>query len=170
MQDPLNLYKLIVLYMQDQVDFPLTRVQLFDFVLEKEYTDFFTLQQAIAELIEANLLSTQSDHNSTRLILTEQGKQTISFFENRIPTPIKEEIKAYFAENKIDIKSALSVRADYYKSTGGEYIAQMSVKDGKETVIELSLSAPTQEAAETMCLNWQAENQEIYAYLMQKLL
>ena len=50
-QDPLTLYKLIVLYMLDRVTFPLTKAQVGDFILEREYTNFLTLQQEIAELI-----------------------------------------------------------------------------------------------------------------------
>lgn len=34
-QDPLTLYKLIVLYMLNRVDFPLTKAQITDFILEK---------------------------------------------------------------------------------------------------------------------------------------
>ena len=48
-QDPLTLYKLIVLYMLNRVTFPLTRNQITDFIQEKEYTNFFTLQQVMAE-------------------------------------------------------------------------------------------------------------------------
>ena len=42
--DPLTLYKLIVLYMLDRVTFPLTKAQVGDFILEREYTTFLTLQ------------------------------------------------------------------------------------------------------------------------------
>lgn len=37
MQDPLTLYKLIVLYMLSKVDFALTKAQIADFLLGKEY-------------------------------------------------------------------------------------------------------------------------------------
>ena len=45
--DPLTLYKLIVLYMLDKVKFKLTYSQISGFILEKEYTNFLTLQQVI---------------------------------------------------------------------------------------------------------------------------
>ena len=45
------LYKLIVLYMLDRVNFTLTNSQISDFVLEKGYTNYFTLQEAINGLI-----------------------------------------------------------------------------------------------------------------------
>ena len=43
--EALTLYKLIVLYMLNKVNFPLTNTQLSEFILEKEYTNYFTLQQ-----------------------------------------------------------------------------------------------------------------------------
>ena len=46
LQDPLTLYKLIVLYMLNRVTFPLTAAQISDFILGREYTNFITLQQA----------------------------------------------------------------------------------------------------------------------------
>ena len=44
MADTLTLYKLIVLKMLDEADAPLTGAQITDFILEKEYTNYFTLQ------------------------------------------------------------------------------------------------------------------------------
>lgn len=43
-QDPLTLYKLIVLYMLNKVKFKLTYAQISEFILEKEYTNFLTLR------------------------------------------------------------------------------------------------------------------------------
>ena len=51
LQDPLTLYKLIVLYMLNRVTFPLTTAQVSDFILGKEYTNFLTLQQLIDDLL-----------------------------------------------------------------------------------------------------------------------
>ena len=39
--DSLTLYKLIILFMLDKVDFPLTTSQISEFILEKEYTSYF---------------------------------------------------------------------------------------------------------------------------------
>lgn len=52
MAQPLTLYKLIVLYMLDRVDFPLSTSQISEFVLDKGYTTYFKLQQALSELME----------------------------------------------------------------------------------------------------------------------
>ena len=39
MSEPLTLYKLIILYMLEKVDFPLTNAQISGFVLDKGYTN-----------------------------------------------------------------------------------------------------------------------------------
>ena len=45
--EPMTLYKLMNLYMLHQVNFPLTNAQLSNFFLDREYTTYFTLQQAL---------------------------------------------------------------------------------------------------------------------------
>ena len=64
LSDPITLYKLMILYMLDHVNFPLTNSQLTDFFLDHEYTTYFTLQQALNELKEAGLIRMESTHNS----------------------------------------------------------------------------------------------------------
>lgn len=170
MLDPLNPYKLIVLYMLSRVDFPLTRVQLFDFILDRGYTTYFVLQQAIGELIDAGLVRSKSFQDSTQLSMTEEGNTTLSYFENRIDKSIRDEVCLYFEEQKLQMKDDLSVKAQYYKSTSGDYIAELSISGGKETPIEISISAPTEKSASDICKSWKSRSQGIYAYLMRELL
>ena len=65
MSEPLTLYKLIILYMLEKVDFPLTNAQISGFVLDKGYTNYFHLQQAISELIDSNLIEAKTIRNSS---------------------------------------------------------------------------------------------------------
>lgn len=55
-QDTLMLYKLMVLYMLNKVDFPLTNSQISEFILDKGYTNYFTLQQALHDLSDTELI------------------------------------------------------------------------------------------------------------------
>ena len=45
MSETFTLYRLMILYMLDKVDFPLTNTQITNFIQEKDYTDYFTVQQ-----------------------------------------------------------------------------------------------------------------------------
>lgn len=169
MQDPLTLYKLIILYMLNRVNFPLTKSQLGDFMLEKEYTNFLTLQQVISELIEARLIKAQSIRNRTHLSVTEEGRDTLVFFENRLSDTIKKDIDTYLQEHELAMRNEVSVMGDYYKSTSGEYEAHLVAKDRGIRLVDITLSVPVEELAASICDNWQRKNQEIYKYLVEQL-
>lgn len=169
LQDPLTLYKLIVLYMLNRVSFPLTTAQISDFILGKEYTNFLTLQQVINELTDASMISSQTIRNRTHLAITEEGRETLNFFQNRISDAIKTDINTYFRENEFALRNEVSVLGDYYKSTSGEYEAHLVAKDRGIKLVDITLSVPTEELATSICDNWQNKNQEIYQYLIKEL-
>lgn len=168
-QDPLTLYKLIVLYMLNRVNFSLTKAQIGDFILEREYTNFLTLQQVIAELIDADLVVAKSSRNRTHLEITDEGRNTLSFFENRINDSIKAEINEFFNDNEMEMRNEVSILADYYKSVSGDYEAHLKAKEKDVTVVEVTLSVPDEETAAAICGNWQKKNQDIYRYLVSQL-
>lgn len=155
--------------MLDRVAFPLTKAQVGDFILDKEYTNFLTLQQAIADLIDTGLVDARSIRNRTHLVITPEGQETLRYFENRISDAIKEEINQFFRENELELRNEVSILADYYKSTSGEFEAELSAKDKGINLVSVRLSVPTEEMAAAVCDNWQKKNQEIYQYLTQKL-
>ncbi len=45
-QEQLTLYKLMILYLIEKVDFPLSNSQISEFILDKGYTNYFTVQRA----------------------------------------------------------------------------------------------------------------------------
>lgn len=169
LQDPLTLYKLIVLYMLNRVTFPLTKAQISDFILEREYTNFLTLQQAIGELTDAGMISPQTMGNRTHLVITEEGIQTLHYFDNHIGDSIKQDIDAYFQEHELTLRNEVSVQGSYYKSTSGEFEARLVAKDRGISLVDITLSVPTEELAATICDNWQSKNETIYQYLIQEL-
>ena len=168
-QDTLTLYKLIVLYMLGRVNFPLTKAQIGDFILEREYTNFLTLQQVFAELVDANLVAAKSSRNRTYLVITDEGMTTLSYFGKRISDSIKEEINGFLSDNEIEMRNDVSILADYYKSVSGEYEAHLTAKEKDVKVVEITLSVPDEDTASAICANWQKKNQEIYQYLTSQL-
>ena len=170
MTDPLTQYKLIVLYMLDRVDFSLTKAQIFDFILEKEYTNYFTLQQVVCELIDSDLVSSKSVRNSSHLTITDEGRNTLSYFSNRISESIKDEINAYFKDKELDLRNEVSVQSTFYKTTGNDYAAHLVAKEKKTDLLDITITVPTEESASHICENWQKKSQEIYAYLVEQLM
>ena len=170
MAEAQTLYKLIVLTMLSKVDFPLTNAQISDFILTKEYTNYFTLQQVLAELVETELAEVHTVRNSSYYHMTEKGKETLNFFGDMVSPAIHEDIDKYFKDNAIALRDEMSVRADYYENNHEEYSVRLRVMEKDSPDIDLTLSVPTENQANSICDNWKKKNQKIYAYLMQQLL
>ena len=81
MAEPFTIYKLIVLYMGQNSRQELTNSQISEFILDREYTDYLHLQQVLSELVETGLLKRRTVSNSSHYELTEEGRDTLSYFE-----------------------------------------------------------------------------------------
>lgn len=166
----LTLYKLIILYMLDKVDYSLTKSQVFDFMLNKNYTDYFTLQKVMNQLTDDMLIESEFIRNASHLTITEKGKETIALLKNDISESIKEEIDTYLTDNDLELRNEVSISADYYKSTTGEYVAELTARERNTDLVSIKITMPTEDAASEICNNWKKKNQDVYAYLMENLL
>lgn len=169
MKDHLAIYKLIVLYMLNKANCPITKAQVMDFILEKEYTNFMTLQRVMSELIDDHMVTAQSYRNRTHLKITSEGVETLKYFASDINSKIKEEIDQFFKDNAISIKNEVSIIAEYYKANDEEYQAHLMAKDKESILVDITMSVPLEETASEICDNWNRRNQEIYQYLVQRL-
>lgn len=166
-----TIYKLIILYMLNKINFPMSNTQISEFILGREYTNYFNLQQIISELLEAEFLKINTAGPKTTIYeITPQGKETLSYFSSKLSNSIKEDINTYLAENKYEIKKEGSIAADFFKSTSGDYIVHCTVREGDSMLIELNLSCPSEEQAETMCSKWRDASEDIYVHAMKALM
>lgn len=170
MTEPLTLYKLIVLYMLTKVNFPLTSGQISSFILGQGYTTYFTLQQALSELSDSDLVHTESLRNTTQYSITEEGAKTLEFFKNKISKAIRRDIDTYLKEHKLELRNEVSILADYYKTTSNEYAVHCVVKEKEADLIDLTLTVPLKEQAISICNHWEGRCQEVYSYLMKTLM
>ena len=93
--DSTTLYKLMILYMLSKVNFPLSNVQISTFMLDNEYTNYFTFQETINSLVEDSFIHQMNYENSTQYKLTQEGEDTVAFFYTKISPTIRDEIDSY---------------------------------------------------------------------------
>lgn len=170
MTDTTALYKLIILYMLDKVDFPLATAQISEFILDKGYTSYFKLQEVLSEMQSDGLLKPENTYNRTLYHLTENGADTIHYFHSRIPEEIRKDIHTFLKEKEYDLKEEVSARADYFLNTRQEYEVVCQIIEENSCLLELKLTVPTKQEAEAITGNWTKRNQELYTLLMSKLL
>ena len=170
MNDPFTLYKLIILYILSKTNFPLSKTQLSEFLIEHEYTNYFTAQEAIADNLESNFIYKESTTQHTLYHLTETGHETVNFFSSDISQEIRSEIDSFIKEKYHTFISEFASQSRYYKNNDNEYIVSLVVKEKKGELLNLSLSVPDEKTAENIANNWGQKNQEVYALIMEHLL
>lgn len=156
--------------MLDQVDFPLSNTQFSNFFLYQDYTDYFSVQEVLNELVDAQMLRIRSTHSNTQYFLTDTGKETLYMLKDRITPGIAEDVAAFFDKNQLAMKSENSIIADYFQTSGGGYMVRCQIYSGREPLVDLALKTANREQAETICAHWHNQSEEVYAYLMDLLM
>ena len=170
MKEVHTLYKLILLYLLNRVEIPLTNGQICAFVAEEQYTDYFTVQETLADMVETKLLESEIVRNSTFYHLTESGKETLSYFKDEISTAIRKDIEAYLKENKMKLRNENAVLADYNNLEEGGFLVKLQIKEKESFIVDMSLIVQEERRAIMMCDNWKKKSSEIYRQLMKELM
>jgi|GEM_PF-5631587 len=170
MKDPLNQNKLIVMYVLHLVALPMTRVQLFDYILERKYADFFQMQRTLEELITADMVELRADNSNIYLALTATGIETIELLYDRLPEKMRDEISEdieniSLGEDEEDDTS----EARIYKNDKGDISVCLTVEDEGVRQMELWIKAKDDRMARRLCENLKNRGQEIYSYLIGEL-
>lgn len=148
----------------------LTNSQISEFILDREYTNYFHFQQAVSELVEAGLIEMHTRSNNSHYSLTAEGRKTLSFFQQDLSSEIKSEVKEYLKFSGCEVQERILTPADYYLTSQGDYAVRCQLIEKNLSLIDLTMSAPSLEAAKSMCKKWPKKSQEIYGKIMEELL
>lgn len=162
--------KLMILYLIDKMDIPLTKVQITNAVLENNLIDFFTFQQCISELEEASMIKQVPHQKKQCYAITESGRKAVEVFEHRIPKNTLEVINSYISKNKDSIKKESQVIAEYKKASDKEYIVTLKVVEKDLVLIDLRLSVVSARQAKQICEKWRSSSEKIYSQLINSLI
>ncbi len=167
--ESLMLYKLIILYILDRMDFPITNTELTRFILEKEYCDYITINQILEELIEDNYIEMDSSHNAYLYRITPAGKETLSFFYTRISVAIRDEIDTYLSEKEYQLREMVSTTADYYEAKKNEFVVELRVIERDSELVHINLLVTSAAEADLICSRWKECSADVYGYLISTL-
>ena len=170
MDDFLLNYKLSVLYLLDNISWPVSTSGICDVLLEELYSNYFHLQQALAELESSGMILKEPVGNSTYYSMTPSGKEAFVYLEKSISMELRKAIMSRIRELHMDTHRTLVSSADYSTSVTGGCHVQCRLMDGKDPVIDLKLMVPGVEAAKVICARWPLRSQLLYEKLIEELM
>ncbi len=169
-ENTFTLYKLMILYMLGNLDFPLTTSQLSEFFIKRGYTSYFSFQQSLNDLAEKEFIMGETVRNSTSYHLGSLGEEALTMFDNRIPPAIKNDIRNYLQEQKYQLRRELDIHADYYPVKRGEYMVTAHIKERGSLLMDLQLNVVSRDQAIQICDSWNQKSEQVYEKIMDILL
>lgn len=166
MNDDFTVNKLIVLYLLSEIKMPLSLSQITHIILERGYTDYFSMQQYLNELVGAKLINKTTENNVSCFDISEKGSQTLEFFSSRIPTTIRTELDAFIQSNWRQLRNQLDVSAEYIPTKEHEYIVCCKVTENHSPLMELNFSVGSKKQAIEMCENWKNNSSQLYSEIL----
>ena len=167
-------HKLLILYLVNRIDVPMSNEQITECILETKFMDYYTMQETLAVMSESGLLyaakESSQDSTITRYTITEEGITTLEYFEEHIPQYIRQGISRYFKENRRRIKKDYECVATYfYNEENDEYEVKCGVYDDGRPLLEFSVFVDTQDQAKLIRSNWLDDYSDLYRKIIEAL-
>jgi len=163
--------KLLLLYLIDKMDIPLSNSQISDFALSKNYMNYFSLQECLSEMVNVKYLDSYKENNTTRYTITDNGIQILNYFEKRLSSDMRNKINRYILDNRKSIKKDYEITANYFKEINSDdFTVKCAIYENDDMLMEISLSVVSRDQAKLICNNWKSNINTIYGDILSKLI
>jgi len=164
-------HKIMLLYLIDKMDIPLSNSQITQFALEENYMNFYSIQQYLKEMVEIDYLDSSTDNNTTRYTITGDGQKALDALADQLPIPLRTRISKYVSQNRKEVMKGFETTANhFFDHDTNEYIVKCGVYDYDTLLMELNLSVVNKEQALMICNNWKSNVGSLHAQIINILL
>ena len=161
--------KLILLYIIDKLNIPVSNLQITKLVLEKRFMNYFLLQQHLNELQEGKFLTMETIDDRSLYKITDSGRKTLEYFTHLIPAGLKSRMDNTFLAMRKEIRSQTLILADYTPESENKFTVNCKVSEDGFSLLQLDVTVGTKSDARLVCENWKKHSQLIYAEIIETL-
>lgn len=153
--------KLLLLYIIKTASYSFTKEDLTEFILEKDYMNYFLIQQYILELLESGFIKADNEDDE-KFVLLEKGSLTLDYFESKIPETLKDELTEIFEKEEKIKKQETQIVSEYFEKENNQFNVNLKLVENEDTLFSLYLNVATLEQAESICKTWKNDPDSIY--------
>lgn len=157
-----NDIKIFVLYLLDNIHYPLDFDTINDIVVQDEFVGYFDFAECFAELLDAGHIKEEITNGVALYNITQMGSEVAAELQSSLMAPIREKsLKSAlrilsFQKSKAEIKCTVDKRDD------GRYDFYCAIIQDKAPVMELRLLIDSYERAEKMKANFLDRPEVVY--------
>lgn len=161
--------KLLLLYLIKFSASAFTNNEITEFVLERNYMNYFLVQQYLSELAESKFIETTKKDSKEVYLILEKGEIALSYFEERIPNKIKQELNDEFSEVKKKTKFETQVVSEFFEKENNQFVVNLKLVENDETLFSLYLDVSTKKQVDSICDRWKENTESIYQNIINLL-
>jgi len=163
--------KLILLYLLNKMDMPITDLHITRILLENNLMNYFVLKDQLSLLVSNGFVETDFTTVETYVYsITDKGREIIGFLETMIPIGIRFRIDAVVEPTKKRIEHETSILADFTPITESNFTVSVSASENDSEFIELDLNVADRLTAIEMCDNWKKHTADIYKEILETMM
>ncbi len=167
-------YKLILLYMLDKMEIPLTENSILEICsTQNDWINWMECKDILAQLIKAEFIYKPStDNEEDRYNITVKGRECVSQFYSRIPKSLRDNIDQFVVDNKLNFKRSQEYVSKYFKNEDGSYTVELRILEPNiaQNVFALSIKADSRHSAMMSCKKWKDIAPSVYQYIYSKVI
>lgn len=154
--------KLLLLYILQKINFPISNSQLTEIILENNFMNYFTFQQYISELLSSDFLVFIDVNSKQRIKITDKGIKVLELFSSRISSDKIEKADEYIKNKITTIKKEVTVTADYTIDNRNSYIVNLNASENGITLMEINVNVTSNKQARDLCAKWKEKSTQLY--------
>ena len=162
--------KVLILYILNKIDRPISNDELFQLVLSIEEMNYFYFQQFLLDLLENKYIETyQEEHSEQIYRLTTRGRETLELTKDLIPGIIKLKIDHTIKGELEEIEEKISIVSEFVPKSEKDFTVTCKLIERNKTIFEVATFASSREQAKAISDNWKEHAVTIYPKIIQLL-
>lgn len=161
--------KVLILYILNKVETPITNDDLLRLVLAVIDMNYFYFQQFLLDLLERQYIIRFTKDGKTVYKITDFGKSTLELTNDIIPGIIKLKVDTSFSGELKESAQKESVTAEYTPKSESEYTVTCKINENSTCVFEISVFAGSRDEAKRIVDNWKENAYRIYPEILNSL-
>lgn len=163
--------KFAILYTLEKYKEPISMPDLCDILTwEKQVMNYFDVALMLNELIEDGFAETKYYRDERSFELSEKGKETNTFFFERVPGSVRKRIDSAVSEIKFEEQyNPNSVTSEVIPIAAHQYMASLKMLDANVPLLELQINVGSRPDAEKAAKLLAKEADNVYKMLIDKI-
>ena len=162
-----NDIKIFILYLLQNINYPLDFPTINDIVVQDEYVNYFDFAECLSDLVRTEHLTLSADG---LYAITDKGLRNSRICESSLPYSVRLRCDKNLAACNRHLRRKSQVKASTEKRPNGTYTVRLELSDDMGSVMDLRLAIPREDMAAMLTERFQKSPERLYGEIMRALM